>query len=265
MRTMTLPCVVGLLLGAAPVAHAQLGGFSWTVANHGLDVLATSETLSFTTPFGVQAGAAASITTTAPVAGHVSVHADFWVEEHVCNSSLAFRITGHVVTSFSNCFFGDELEFDVPAGETFGFAMKCNNPSWWASLLVSDLVFTPYWSALGGGLAGVAGTPALSGDGILQPGQLVELQLASAAPAAPTVLVAGFGEVNVPFKGGLLVPSPDLLVHGLITSAAGGLQLTSPWPAGVPAGTSIVMQAWIADVAGPQGWSASNAAQGAVL
>src|SRR5262249_57406119 len=70
---------------------------------------------------------------------------------------------------------------------------------------------------LGGLLAGVAGPPQLAGTGALVAGQLVRLKLTSAAPAAPVRLVLGLSAVNLPFKGGLLVPPAHLLLTRLLT------------------------------------------------
>jgi hypothetical protein len=43
--------------------------------------------------------------------------------------------------------------------------------------------------------------------------------------------------------------------HG---ARAGNLQLAAVWPAGLPSGLSIALQAWIVDAAAPKGFSASN-------
>jgi hypothetical protein len=117
------------------------------------------------------------------------------------------------------------------------------------------------WVDLGDALAGAGGEPMLAGSGTLAAGSPVELQLTGAAPLAPAVLVVGFSVLDAPFKGGVLVPSPDALVAGLVTGPTGALLLAGTWPAGVPSGTALVFQEWIQDVVGPQGWSASNALQ----
>ena len=58
-----------------------------------------------------------------------------------------------------------------------------------------------------------------------------------------------------------MVPHPDLLVAGLLSTASGGLTLGATWPASVPPGTALYLQAWIADAAAPAGLSASNGLQ----
>ncbi|HZL99034.1 MAG TPA: VCBS repeat-containing protein [Planctomycetota bacterium] len=118
---------------------------------------------------------------------------------------------------------------------------------------------TQTWVDLGSGLAGSAGTPVLAGTGELTPLSAVGLSLAGALPAAPsTVLVIGLAELNVPFKGGVMVPMPALVLAGLPTDATGSWTLGGTWPAGIPSGTEVFLQAWIPDPAGPAGFAASN-------
>jgi hypothetical protein len=55
-----------------------------------------------------------------------------------------------------------------------------------------------------------------------------------------------------------MIPQPDILIFGLSTDPAGGFSLSSPWPAGVPADTSLHLQAWLLDPAGPAGFAATT-------
>lgn len=114
------------------------------------------------------------------------------------------------------------------------------------------------WKDLGSALAGGAGTPHLTGAGTLLAGDDITLSLTDAAPSAPTTLVVGLSELSAPFKGGLLVPSPDILISGLTTDAAGQLDLSSTWPTGLPPEVAIVLQHWITDALAPAGLAASN-------
>ena len=68
--------------------------------------------------------------------------------------------------------------------------------------------------------------------------------------------------INVPFKGGVLVPKVDLLIMGLATDGTGELVLGSTWPTGIPPATTMYFQHWIVDPAGPKGLSASNGLAG---
>ena len=115
------------------------------------------------------------------------------------------------------------------------------------------------WADVQQGLAGgVSLPPELSGEGTLVPGAPMALQLAEAAPSAATFLVLGLSELGAPFKGGTLVPAADLLIGPFVTDAAGTLALGGPWPAGLPGGANLWMQAWVVDAGGPHGYAASN-------
>jgi hypothetical protein len=114
------------------------------------------------------------------------------------------------------------------------------------------------WSDLGNALAGTPGEPALDGRGPLLADTFVALDLVNALPSAAAVLVAGFSAVNVPFKSGILVPSPDALFAGLLTDASGEISLASTWPAGIPLGATTYFQYWISDPGAIVFFSASN-------
>ncbi len=120
----------------------------------------------------------------------------------------------------------------------------------------------PTWSDLGQGLAGAAGVPTLVGSGSLAAGGTMTVALQGGAPTAALALFAGYEIDPYPFKGGLLVPSLDLLVLGLQTDAGGALSISASMPAGVPSGTTIVVQEWIVDAGAPFGYAASNAVCG---
>jgi hypothetical protein len=117
---------------------------------------------------------------------------------------------------------------------------------------------TPLWSDLGEQLAGATGVPFLAGDGALLVSTPVSITLSTAKPLAVTTLVVGFSALNDAFKGGVMVPVPDLLIAGLVTDGSGGWQLQTSWPAGVPSGFPLWMQVWITDASGPKGFTASN-------
>ncbi|HEX5011328.1 MAG TPA: VCBS repeat-containing protein [Planctomycetota bacterium] len=114
------------------------------------------------------------------------------------------------------------------------------------------------WEALAPGLAGEAGVPRLDGSGALVSGSLVSVALEHAAPGSPGLLFVGFAEVDAPFLGGVLVPSPDV-VAGFITNASGQHAWAAPWPGGLPPGSSMYVQAWILDPSAAEGAAASQA------
>jgi hypothetical protein len=115
----------------------------------------------------------------------------------------------------------------------------------------------PGWSFRGGSVGGDAGRPVLTGEGELDGGDSVTLALEECASSAPVVIVIGLSALHLHFKGGVLVPQPDLLLGGLVTSAEGTLDLSATWPT-LPSGTSIYIQDWIVDASAPAGLAASN-------
>jgi hypothetical protein len=115
-----------------------------------------------------------------------------------------------------------------------------------------------HWARLPGALSGVAGPPSLAAAGCVQAESSAELLLTSAAPLAPTGLVLGLGLVNVPFKGGVMVPAPDVIVDELVTDAEGELIVPFTWPSDLPSGVSLWTQAWVVDASASRGFSASN-------
>jgi len=116
------------------------------------------------------------------------------------------------------------------------------------------------WEDLGEALAGTAGIePNLEGSGTLLAGSNVMLALNNALGNAPAVLFVGLDRLDAPFKGGVLVPQPDISLSGITTTAAGTAVLGTTWPAGVPSGTVVYYQMWIVDAGAPAGLSASNA------
>lgn len=118
------------------------------------------------------------------------------------------------------------------------------------------------WIDLGQGLAGTHGAPLLLGNGALVADSEVDLALSNALALAPATLIIGLSNLSAPFKGGVLVPNPLLLIGGLLTDAAGTLELSGTWPSGAPAGFTTYYQHWIIDPIGPVGLAASNGLSG---
>lgn len=114
------------------------------------------------------------------------------------------------------------------------------------------------WTDEGNALAGTFGLPVMLGVGPLTEGSFNPLSLSNAPPSTGTFLLVGFSGLFAPLKGGVLVPSPDIIVAGIPTDGSGGWSLSSPWPAGVPSGFVIYWQSWFADAGGPVGFAASN-------
>jgi hypothetical protein len=119
--------------------------------------------------------------------------------------------------------------------------------------------FFTAWFELGQGLAGSHGVPLLKGKGLLLATTPFALTLSGALENVPSTLVVGLAPLGAAFKGGVLVPTPDVLISGLSTGAGSGFTLGVAWPAGVPSGLSFYLQAWLPDPEGPAGFAASNA------
>ncbi len=113
-----------------------------------------------------------------------------------------------------------------------------------------------FWPDLGNGLSGTF-TPRLKGEGNLVAGEFQTVTLEDAPPLTVCQFVVGFSALNAPFKGGVLVPNPDIII-GLPTDVTGTFAFPFVWPAGVPGGISIYWQAWCPDAGGPNNFSASN-------
>jgi hypothetical protein len=114
------------------------------------------------------------------------------------------------------------------------------------------------WADVGGALAGATGEPALVGSGELLVFAPVALDMSNALPGGQAWLLVGLSALNVPFKGGVLVPNPDVILGPLGVDGAGDVSLSTFWPAGVPGQFTSYYQFWIPDAAGPKGYAASN-------
>lgn len=117
------------------------------------------------------------------------------------------------------------------------------------------------WTELGQALAGTHGEPSLTLAGPLTGGSTVEVALADALASAPCWAIAAVNELSAPFKGGILVPQPEVILP-LVTTPVGALDLSFTWPVGVPAGVPSWYQVWIQDPGAVLGFAASNAVRG---
>ncbi len=155
-----------------------------------------------------------------------------------------------------------EAIVEIPSGAAYLFIG--NHDSQWFDNTDPDgdlgfeLTVVGTWKDVGLALPGTAGPPTLAGAGLLLGGDAVSLTLDDARPNATAFLIVGFSGLLAPFKGGTLVPNPDLVIGPLTTSGAGELLLPGTWPAGLPGLLTFWFQAWIQDPVGPAGYAASN-------
>lgn len=150
-----------------------------------------------------------------------------------------------------------QINADIPTGASVSIVAALGELGL-TEVLTTTFTVVNDWLPSGAGLAGVNGVPSLSAQGALIAAQPGSLDLSAAAPSSPAYLVLGFSQLNAVFKGGVLVPSPDLLLPPLNTDGSGVLMLPFSWPHGVPTGTQLWAQYWVQDAAAPVGFSASN-------
>jgi hypothetical protein len=110
---------------------------------------------------------------------------------------------------------------------------------------------------------GAGALPTLHGYGSLAALAPVTIRVRHAPPGKPGKWFIGLSAGYLPFKGGVLVPSPlgPFFIFGVGSDAAGEFTLTAPNPASVFTGLSIVHQFWFADPSAPHGVAASNGLQ----
>ncbi|QDU69956.1 VCBS repeat-containing protein [Engelhardtia mirabilis] len=102
------------------------------------------------------------------------------------------------------------------------------------------------------------GTPHLELAGPPSPGGPLTISIEAGNPGRPALVFVGLSSIDLPLAGGVLVPSPDL-IQTLQLDGDGRADLITTWPDAVPAGTKLWAQAWIPDVDGPFGQTATNA------
>ena len=117
------------------------------------------------------------------------------------------------------------------------------------------------WVDLGNDLGGLA----LAGSGTTAAGQPITLSLSGAAASSAATLVMGFSALNGAFKGGVMVPNPDIVIPGLVTDGSGDLVIPGNWPDFLAPGRVMYFQYWQLDGSGPQGYNASNGLSGTAL
>ncbi|MHC5209262.1 MAG: hypothetical protein ACYTG2_00920 [Planctomycetota bacterium] len=114
----------------------------------------------------------------------------------------------------------------------------------WVDLGPGTALLSTFWGDL----------PTAAGSGLASGGSTVTLSASHCGlPFAGTTLVIGLFNISFAFKGGTMVPSPDLLLP-LPTGATGNITLPFSWPVGLPPGFKIYLQFWQNEPP----WSASN-------
>ena len=123
------------------------------------------------------------------------------------------------------------------------------------------------WTDHGNALAGTHGEPELTGAGLLLPDTPMTITLSNVVSQSPAFVIVGFSPLDLPFRGGVMVPDPALILN-LPTGGDAGqpatLVLEPIVPADLPVGAEFYLQFWIPDASAVEGLAASNAIQGTV-
>jgi hypothetical protein len=114
------------------------------------------------------------------------------------------------------------------------------------------------WKDMGFAFHPTDSAPRLKGSGTLEPLTSIDYEVEAGPATTAGFLVAGFNTVFAPFKGGTLVPAPDIVVAGFTTDGSGTLTFSSMFPAGVPAAISLYHQMWFPDGDSSTGFISSN-------
>ena len=144
---------------------------------------------------------------------------------------------------------------NVIVGGGFGGS---GGPFGFAGFIVELDTAWPQWTDLGGGLAGTNGIPPLKGTGSLVAGTATSVTITQGKPSAPAAFVVGLSPANLPFKQGVLVPFPDLLLTASL-APSGSLAFQFPWPAGLPSNLPAYFQCLVSDPVAPAAFALSNA------
>jgi len=118
------------------------------------------------------------------------------------------------------------------------------------------------WSYLGYGLEGTNGVPWLEGGGDWFPGEQLSVKITNVRPSTLGAMVLGSTVQATPFKGGTLVPLPEMAMI-YRTTVLGEISLSDTLPLFAAPGL-VALQFWIIDPNAPLGVSATAAYAGTV-
>jgi len=110
----------------------------------------------------------------------------------------------------------------------------------------------------GHALPGTNGYPVQLASGSLLAGEPFAFQLVNGLPRGLATIVLGASQADLPFKGGTMVPFPDLLLFGNPMGPDGAAGVAGNWTPGIPSGITLWLQWWFADEGGVAGKAASS-------
>jgi hypothetical protein len=106
------------------------------------------------------------------------------------------------------------------------------------------------------------GVPILLADGTLVAGEPCSFRLKNGTPGGAAWLFFSTAQVNLPFKGGIMVPGFATKAGPFPLDAFGDVTLSGAWPAGA-SGATFYFQFWMPNGV-PQGFAASSAVRAQV-
>lgn len=101
------------------------------------------------------------------------------------------------------------------------------------------------WQRVGDSLAGPSGFSSLRAEGLLEAGSTITIEAPNGPPNARIAFVLGLDAGETPFLGGVLVPTPDVIVS-MTTDGDGGALISRTWRDGSP-DAEVYVQAWYPD------------------
>ena len=110
---------------------------------------------------------------------------------------------------------------------------------------------------LGGALAGSGGAPIVLASGTLVAGEPFGFSVYNGRPNGIAFLIAGASQADAPFKGGVLIPSPNLVLGPLPLDGEGGLSLGGAWPSSA-SGLTLYLQFWMPIGGSPAGFISTS-------
>lgn len=122
-------------------------------------------------------------------------------------------------------------------------------------VLYDTMNFSRYYE-IGFGIPGIAGEPRQTGTGQLAEGHRVTLEVENGRPFALAFLVIGFSRRELPIKGGILYPAPDVVV-GLPLDYTGSVSVPMRWPIW-NSNIELTTQFWVVDPAAMRGFAATK-------
>ena len=113
------------------------------------------------------------------------------------------------------------------------------------------------WEDMGGSVGGPGGPPRLWLTGLLRTGSTLSFEMTDAPPSSTGLLVFGLAALSAPFRGGMMVPTLDVLVP-IPIDAQGEFTIDLPITDSMPSGAQLYVQTWFPDSSAPAGWAGTT-------